>query len=561
MGPTEFLLATLFIVSGLLPVVLAGLFFEQRHKPGAKGLLILSGGICLWGLANAIHVFAYTEQFAFAVWNARLVGTGLTVVGWFLTVAEYTGMVTVRRRTVAGLLVVPAVGQVFAWSNPVHHLHYGQTTTFTAVESIVLNYGPSFYVTVVYLYTLVVGGVVLLLAEIVDAGRLRRRQSLALLVSAIPPAVGNLTYLAVVRTIDLTSFGFMCSIIIISWALFYGRLLDVVPVARDNLVRNMTDPVVTLDGKNRVVDCNPAARDLCGVEDDYVGMHGEAFFAPFPNLVERFGDVMGVSTEVTVEDGDDVRHFDLRITPVRDEWGEQSGQLIVLRDVTARKRREQELEQKNERLDQFATFLSHDLRNPLQVASGHASLARETGETAHIERVESSLARMEEMVADLRTLTQADEHHVETTRIDLESVAHDAWAGVDLDDASLLVESSCLVVADREFLLHALENLFRNAVDHGSAGVTVSVGCLDSNTGFYVADDGPGIPHEECEKILEYGYTTADEGTGIGLSIVRTVADAHGWDLAITESADCGARFEFEGATPWVDDATAHQRP
>jgi PAS domain S-box-containing protein len=547
MGPTEFVLAVLYMISGLLPLVLASLFFQQRHKPGATGLLILSGGVCLWGLANAGHTFAYTETLAYGIWNVRLVATSITVVGWFLAVAEYAGLVRPRPRVVAALLTLPAVAQLLAWTNARHHLHYGADTTHTAVESIVANYGPVFYANATFQYALVGIGAVLLLVEIVDSGQLRRRQSLALLVSALPAAAGNVLHLAVVPSVDLTSFGFVIGVFIIGWALFYGKLLDVVPVARDNLVRNMTDPVVTLDGENRVVDSNPAARDLCGIEGNYVGTHGEEFFGRFPDLVERFGDVMETATEISLSVDGEQRHFDLRITPVYDERSDESARLIVFRDITERKRREQALEQKNERLDQFTSFVSHDLRNPLQVAAGHAALARENGDSQRIRHVESALSRMDEMIEDLRTLTFADRERLETTRVDLKTAAQDAWSGIDSSGLTLLVRESCPVVADREFLLHVLENLFRNAMEHAGENATISVGCLEGGEGFYVADDGPGIPEDEREEVLGYGYTTTDEGTGIGLSIVRTVADAHEWEITVTESESGGARFEFTG--------------
>jgi PAS domain S-box-containing protein len=547
MGPTEFVLAVLFMISGLLPLVLASLFFNQRHKPGATGLLILSGGICLWGFANAGHTFAYTEGLAYGIWNVRLIATAVTVVGWFLAVAEYTGLVRPRPRIVAGLLTLPAIGQIFAWTNSWHHLHYGADTTFTALESVVANYGPVFYANVTFQYALVGTGAVLLLVEIVDSGQVRRRQSLALLVSALPAAAANLLHLAVFPSVDLTSLGFVLGVLIIGWALFYGKLLDLVPVARDNLVRNMTDPVVTLDGENRVVDSNPAARELCGIEDSFVGMHGEEFFARFPDLVERFGDVMETTTEISIEVDGERRHFDLRITPVYDEWSDESARLIVFRDITERKRREQVLEQKNERLDQFASFVSHDLRNPLQVAAGQAALARENGDTERVRHVESALSRMDEMIEDLRTLTFADQERLETTNVDLKSAAHDAWSSIDSSGLTLLIEESCPIVADREFLLHVLENLFRNAMEHAGEDATISVGCLDDGEGFYVADDGPGIPERERENVLEYGYTTANEGSGIGLAIVRTVADAHGWEITVTESEAGGAKFVFAG--------------
>jgi signal transduction histidine kinase len=92
-----------------------------------------------------------------------------------------------------------------------------------------------------------------------------------------------------------------------------------------------------------------------------------------------------------------------------------------------------------------------------------------------------------------------------------------------------------------------LENLFRNAIEHGRSDVTIRVGTLSDETGFYVEDDGPGIPSDTRDEVFEQGYSTADDGTGFGLSIVREIAEAHGWEISATDSAEGGARFEIRG--------------
>lgn len=87
------------------------------------------------------------------------------------------------------------------------------------------------------------------------------------------------------------------------------------------------------------------------------------------------------------------------------------------------------------------------------------------------------------------------------------------------------------------------ENLVRNAVEHGSDDVTVTVGDLEN--GFCGADDDPGIPADERESVFDAGYSTADDGTGFGLSTLKQVADAHGWNSTLTESEGGGARLEI----------------
>jgi signal transduction histidine kinase len=111
----------------------------------------------------------------------------------------------------------------------------------------------------------------------------------------------------------------------------------------------------------------------------------------------------------------------------------------------------------------------------------------------------------------------------------------------------LIAETEQTIQADRSRLQQLLENLMRNSVEHGDKTVTVVIG--DLNNGFYVADDGPGIPEPERDEVFEAGYSTATEGTGFGLNIVQKVVDAHGWDVQIAESESSGARFEFREVT------------
>jgi len=174
---------------------------------------------------------------------------------------------------------------------------------------------------------------------------------------------------------------------------------------------------------------------------------------------------------------------------------------------------------------------------------------------------------MEAIIDDALTLARQGKAITETAPVSVGSVARLAWENVETGDATVEIDCTATVEADRDRLLNVFENLFRNAVEHGSTGnrtesdnavehgstdtasVTVTVGDVgrDDDQGFYVADDGPGIPDEEKDAVLDRGYTTSESGTGFGLAIVTDIANAHGWDVAVTDSTDGGARFEVLG--------------
>jgi signal transduction histidine kinase len=224
-------------------------------------------------------------------------------------------------------------------------------------------------------------------------------------------------------------------------------------------------------------------------------------------------------------------------------------------ELEARKRT---LERQNDRLEKFVDVVGHDLRNPLSVAMGELELARETGDDEHLDAVAAEHERMVELIEDLLTLARDGRPVQSREPVAVAECASVSWSHVDTGNASLVVDATTTVDADRGRLRRLFENLFRNAVEHGSTSnrtqsgddaefeeVTVTVGDLPGDEGFYVADDGPGVPAADRDDVFERGYSTQDSGTGFGLAIVREIADAHDWTVSVATAESDGARFEI----------------
>lgn len=219
--------------------------------------------------------------------------------------------------------------------------------------------------------------------------------------------------------------------------------------------------------------------------------------------------------------------------------------LVDERDELAR--HQDALERQNERLERLAQVVSHDVRNPVTVAAGEVELVRETGDRSRLDRVSDALERIEHIIDD--TLAMA--HNGRTVQADdqrwlhLADLAEESWDGVETAEATLVVEDDLTFYGDGSRVRDVLENLFRNAVVHAGDDVTVRVGPLSDGNGFFVADDGPGMPNDR--PVFRAGYSTAEEGTGLGLTIVEEIVRAHGWDVEVTESSSGGLRFVVHG--------------
>ena len=236
------------------------------------------------------------------------------------------------------------------------------------------------------------------------------------------------------------------------------------------------------------------------------------------------------------------------ISPIRNDSGEIERWIGFQKDVTEYKRRERELERQNERLERFAEIVSHDLRSPMSVAEGRIELANAEGErdADHLEAALEALDRMETIVGDTLTLARQGETVGDLETVSIEAAAEESWRTSDTADATLEIDAEGIeIYADGDRLRTLLQNLLVNAAEHAGPEAEVRLGATDR--GFYVADDGPGVPPEEREAIFDPGHTTAETGTGFGLAIVEEIVEAHGWESTVGESEAGGARFEIEG--------------
>ena len=553
-------IAALLLVATVASYAFAWYSWRCATHPISDRFALLMVADGSWALFALLGHVSPTDELAL-LWKVPFTTSAsvLAVLFWFLFVIEYTADsewipapivwgLSLLVGLYLGALVVDPAGIVFS---EVGVARYGR---------IRVPYGelkPVGLVALLCVYTVLLVTFVLLGRFLLQTRNLYRKQAAVIFAVTLAITLSSVGFVAGVSLhprLDVTPILFVVQAVGIGVALYYYDFLDVEPMAAHTLLKEMADPVFVVDSRDRLVDWNSAGDAYIESGGDDRRSLDDIAIPDLPAaLTSTDGDSDSGVTTVTTTTPDSARDpitFDVRTTPIEDRYDILRGRAVVLRDVTTQAQHKRALETQNERLEEFTGVVSHDLRNPLQVIDSRIELAKQTGDRSHLDSASEATRRMEELLDNLLDLAREGRMLDETGAVDLVDCAERAWDSVEAPDATLSVETERVVVADESRLRQAFENLFRNARDHGGADVTVTVG--DTDDGFYVEDDGPGIPADERDGVFDLGTTSSDDGTGFGLAIVERIVEAHGWSITVTESAHGGARFEvsLSGRTP-----------
>ncbi|WP_299263204.1 histidine kinase N-terminal 7TM domain-containing protein [Halorientalis sp.] len=591
---------SIYLPALLLVVVLSSvasyLGYKKRDRRGMVWFAVAMACIAAWSLFLAVTVASEARQLKLLFLTLLFTTSVYLCASWFLFAAAYTGNYDrVPRPTRLGLMLVP--------------LAYVPTTLTTDTTGLVLrnvrvveegsmqllqyDWGPLVWAFVGLTYLCMFAATVLLFRKAAHSRNLYRKLSLVLAFGGLSMWICNMITFAGLSPFPHLmlvplSFLFWGAIsLVLFFSIRFVKLLpvdrvvsalssrfdDVLPLARDFVIEEIDSGVMILDDDGRVVDINSTARKMFGLHSRVIGKlifdvidlgkYWDDYEAG--ELLTERRDQIWVPVSETEE-----RCYDINISDIEDRSGTFAGQSVLIYDITDQKEREQvlrqreeelrqqkqdleqqtqQLEHQNERLDRFASIVSHDLRNPLNVATGHVELLDAKLGNDHeksVDELETAHGRMRDIIDDALTLARSGKAITETEDVDVGAVATKAWVNVDTDRATLEADLDLELESDRNRLFSVFENLYRNALDHNDGELTIRVDLLADGTGFYVEDTGAGIPEDERGEVLEQGYTTHEEGTGLGLAIVRDIVGAHGWKLSVAESPEGGARFEIE---------------
>jgi len=535
------------------------------------GLLLISTSLTTMRfLQHVVVLLAFLDAGVFFLFALSFTnyGSGASGVAWF-------------RRAAGGYMVVSGLVVV---TSPPHDLLLREFRVIAVVgaSAVRSTNGPLFIVLSVVGWGLAFTGVVLLWWYAIDSDRLYRNQAITLAIAVLLPLVASIPDGLGLIPISTTPLVYVLSTAIIGASVFRYQFSEAIPLSRKDILDELEVGIVVVDSEREILELNPRAERILRTWGTGNPCRGASLTSFLPSDSEPLDlSQLESGTDLTADHDEKPRWYRLRSTPYRTPV--EDGYIVTLTDVTNERLRQDQLERQNEHLDQFAGVVSHDLRNPLNVLMGNLKLLEadiedgggpEQTTTVDPSRVHSMAAaaeRMDDIIDDALAFGRQGKAVTETEPVSLAAVATEAWSAVETGDATLTVEADTTIRADRARLLRILENLFRNSVEHRSAGdqgtsgdpggggsgelqpgpdgpsPVVTVGPLDGEGGFYVEDDGPGIPPEQCERVFERGYTTAAEGTGFGLAIVENVARAHGWTVSVTDAETGGARFEFTG--------------
>ena len=365
---------------GVASIFLAWTAWQYRHDRVGRPIVVMALGTSAYSFSTALLSFVTDPLWWLFVNNVGYPLGAVLAITSFYAVVEFTDREWPRHPAIAAAFVTfVLLDTIVSFTDPLHRLMITSLTTVAGV--VVGTHGPLFYIHAIVSLGLVAVAILLLLLDFSETSGIYRKQLTAFLVAFLVAMIGFAvqTFAPVHPAIDVATIGLFGWTAIMFWGVFRADFFDLVPIGRRWVVRGMDDPVITLDADNRVIDSNPAARALAGVEHDWEATPVETFFETHPSLVRAIESEE--PQEVELDDGGDTRYVTLNISPIRKEAvtvGRQQqsriGSVVVMRDITAQISRQHELQRTNEQLERRNDQLDR-ARKRYQALFEHSPLA------------------------------------------------------------------------------------------------------------------------------------------------------------------------------------------
>ena len=585
------------LLNAAVCAAVAVFFWRRRPAPGATALMWTMVGCAVWALTDALQTASADLWVQFFWTRVGDVPQFIVCIGVLVFAVEYRSGTSLTRRQLAWLVLPEVVlvlldwtgGPALWWWRPVRLDHSG------GYAMLVLSLSPVGFVACGYSYALLGAGVLFLSQRFVRSQRLYRAQIIAVTVAVVVPALAYILQMIGMGPfgpVDPTPFGFAVSGVALAVGLFRYRLTDIAPAARDTIIENMSDALFVLDDGDRVVDCNPAAQQFAGR-----GVRS-AIGLPIVQVLPAWSGLIGAAAAAELHREVDItlpvstggeRNYELRVSPVRRKGSELAGRIVLLHDITERKRAELELHQAKAAAEAashakgaFLATVSHELRTPLTSVLGFAKLIKKRLVDAvspavdqndrkaqralqqvseNVDIIVAEGERLTALINDVLDLAKIEsgkvEWHIQPVAVS-EIIDRSIAATTSLSGAKGLAMHTDIedalptVVGDPDRLIQVVINLLSNAIkftDHGA--ITCRVRRVDGAIEVSVTDTGTGIAPEDQAKVFEQFVQVGDTltgkptGTGLGLPICKQIVEHHGGHIWVESDLGHGSTFAF----------------
>lgn len=566
----------ILIISGISAGLFSAYIF-YRLGEHLKWLVFTLLSVSIWSLFYGFQL-ASSELIDMLFWvKMKYLGISLAPSTWLLFCIKYTGKDSwLSNKFLVFIFAIPLLTYLFVLTNEWHYLHYSsvEVSGEGSFSFLKIQKGPWYFIHTFYFYFSLLLGNYLLIKSYKHAEPTFKKHIFLLVISTVFPWVVNICYMIGYKPyghIDLTPFIFIISYAIIALGLIKFDLFDVIPIAKDKLISAMTDGVLVIDVNAKVLDINPAMKNILG-QKILIGHPVSQIFPGQEELMDLIERRVARQIEITARLDQGQRQYSVEAIPLFEEKTKFIGLLLLFKNITEVKknqdlvkRQSDQLKQHNELKDKLFSIISHDLKGPIFGVKEIIDMAKKgmmTEEDIYeilpdlSKSVDGVTMLMENLLAWSRSQLQGEYMNkvafdviklIQQQKNLMEQTADSKKVNIEIFE-----KGPIMVLADKNMIELVVRNLLNNSIKFCEKGDSILMGVKNEKdlVRISVKDTGVGISQNNLNKLRggdsfsTFGSNN-ESGTGLGLLLVRDYVEKNGGNLSIESVENEWSEFSF----------------